>query len=49
MLARCKESVENKTMNTNELLKREENYLNNISILAKWVNSFDPNNVNDLF
>ena len=49
MLTSRKESVEHKTTNTNEIEQRNKNSLNNITILAKWVNSFDPNNVNDLF
>ena len=36
-------------MNFNEIAKRQKNSLNDVAILAKWVNSFDPNNVNDLF
>ena len=36
-------------MNVNEKANRKIQTLKNVSILAKWVNSFDPNNVNDLF
>lgn len=50
MVTRCKEQAEEKkSMNMNEIAQRNKNSLNNIQILAKWVNNFDPNNVNDLF
>jgi len=49
MVTKTQQSVENKNLNHNELEKRNKTTLNNITILANKINSFDPNNVNDLF
>ena len=49
MVTKSQQSIEIKNLNHNELEKRNKTTLNNITILAKKINSFDPTNVNDLF